>query len=76
MKFLCFHFNLIKYILMYFILNDFLFGYVGSSLLHAGYFVVARGLLSSCGVWVSSSLLVSQAPGHVGSVVCGTPRAL
>ena len=41
-----------------------------------GLFVVVSGLLSTCGVWVflfSSS--GAQAPGHVGSVVCGT-RAL
>ena len=46
----------------------------GSSLWHAGSFVAARslfvvahGLLSSCG---------PQAPGHVGSVVCGTRASL
>ena len=38
-------------------------------------FVAARRLLSSCGVRVFSSLVVAQAPEHVGSVVCGT-RAL
>ena len=38
-----------------------------------GLFVVVCGLLSSCGVWVFSSLVVAlQAPECVGSVVCGT----
>ena len=37
-------------------------------------FVVARGLLSSCGVWgfFSLSSCGTWAPGRVGSVVCGT----
>ena len=38
-------------------------------------FVAARGLLSSCGVWVFSLSCGVRAPGRMGSVVCGT-RAL
>ena len=75
------------------ILSDYLFIYLfnlfgcvrsqlwhaGSLLHHAGSFILARGLLSSCGVWVFSSLVVaSRLQGtwalqlwHVGSRVCG-----
>ena len=41
----------------------FFFGCVGSLVAERGIFIAALGLLSSCGVW---------APGHMGSIVCGT----
>ena len=53
--------------------------HAGSSVVAPGLFIVVRGLLSSCGVWVFSSLFAArrfslyscgaQAPGCVASVV-------
>ena len=64
-------------------MRDLSLQHVGSSLPYAGCFVAAlvavhglftaaRGLLSSCGVRVSSSLVVARDPEHMGSVVFGT----
>ena len=59
--------NSFIFLKIYYLFILFIFGCVGSylqhtgsSLRHVGSFFAARGLLSSCGMWVFSSLAVAR----------------